>query len=146
MVALADLAAVVDLENAWRPLTAAERTRAEYYLGAVSRRIRRRWKDVDQRIAADSLGVDDVKDVVIDMVLPKLDAPPVHNARSWTQGAGPFNQQITLKSGTRGLYDFEDWMVEVFEGSSSPGPVFHMPPSGRYEGAFIWPENTQGGY
>ena len=74
------------------------------------------------------------------MVLPKLDAPPVHNAKSWSQAAGPYNQQVTLQAGSKEAYEFEDWMVEVFEGSSTPGPVFYMPPSGRYEPVFIWPE------
>ncbi|MBW4094589.1 MAG: hypothetical protein HIU81_03940 [Acidobacteria bacterium] len=137
---MADLAAVEDLEGAWRPLTDPERTKASYYLGAVSRSIRRRWKDVDLRLANGTLGVDDVKDVVIQLVLPKLDAPPVFNAKSWSQAAGPYNQQVTLQSGSKEVYAFEDWMVEVFEGSSTPGPVFHMPPSGRYEPVFIWPE------
>lgn len=134
------LAEVADLEGAWRPLTDPEKTKATYYLGAVSRSIRRRWKDVDQRIVDGTLGVEDVKDVVIQLVLPKLDAPPVHNARSWSQAAGPYNQQVTLQPGSKEAYEFEDWMVEVFEGSSTPGPVFHMPPSGRYEHVFIWPE------
>lgn len=140
-----DLATVTDLENAWRSLTSTEKKRAEYYLGAASRGIRRRWKDVDQRITDGSLGADDVKDVVVQLVLPKVEnAAPVQNAKSWTQVAGPFNQQVTLKSGTRELFEFEDWMVDVFESSgapSTPVPVFHMPPSGRYEGKFLWAED-----
>lgn len=137
------LAEIKDLEGAWRPLTAAERPRAEYYLGAASRQIRRRWKTVDQRIAAKELGEEDVKDVVIHLVLPKLDAPPVHNAKSWTKAAGPFQQQVTLQSGKTDLFEFEDWMLEVFENKTSALPMFHAPPSGRYENAFIWPEEDR---
>ncbi|WP_315913583.1 Gp19/Gp15/Gp42 family protein [Arthrobacter sp. lap29] len=140
------LALVEDLEAAWRPLKAAEKTRAEYYLGVASRKIRRRWKTVDARIATGELGEDDVKDVVVDLVLPKLDAPPVHNAKSWSQGAGPYSQQVTLQSGVRGLFEFEDWMVEVFEdsgGTSAPIPVGDFPPSGRYESISLWPEERK---
>lgn len=141
------LAAITDLEGAWRPLTAAEKTRATYYLGAASRQIRRRWRDVDQRIASQTLGEDDVKDVVIHMVLPKLDAPPVHNAKSWTKMAGPFQQQVTLQSGSHELFEFEEWMLGVFEQKSSALPQFHAPPGGRFERLFQWPEsgNTRGG-
>lgn len=135
------LAEIADLETAWRPLRTAEKSRAEYYLGAASRQIRRRWKTVDQRIASGEIGADDVKDVIIQLVLPKLDAPPVHNAKSWTQASGPFQQQVTLQSGTRELFAFEDWMLQIFETKSAVLPVFHAPPSGRYEGIFNWPEN-----
>lgn len=138
-----NLAEVEDLEGAWRPLRSSEKSRAEYYLGAASRQIRRRWKDVDERITAQTLGAEDVKDVVIHLVLPKLDAPPVHNARSWTAGAGPFQQQVTLQSGTRDLFEFEDWMLQVFETKSAALPAFHAPPSGQYEGLFMWPEQSQ---
>lgn len=142
-----ELAVVRDLEGAWRTLTASEKSRAEYYLGAASRQIRRRWKTVDQRIAAGELGRDDVADVVIHLVLPKLDAPPVHNAKSWTQAAGPFQQQVTLQSGRRDFFEFEEWMLQVFESKSSALPAFHAPPSGRFEGVFNWPESdgVQGG-
>ncbi|MDO5743492.1 MAG: Gp19/Gp15/Gp42 family protein [Micrococcaceae bacterium] len=144
---MANLAEVEDLEGAWRPLSTAEKPRAVYYLGAASRQIRRRWKTVDQRIADGELGDEDVKDVIIHLVLPLLDAPPVHNAKSWTAGAGPFQHQVTLQSGTRDLFEFEDWMVEVFETKSAALPAFHAPPSGRYESIFNWPEDgpTLGG-
>lgn len=137
---MADLAAITDLEGAWRPLTPAEKARATYYLGVVSRFLRRRWKDLDQRIAAGTLGTEDVKDVVVQLVLPKLEIAPVLNAKSWSQGAGPYTQQVSLKTANREVFELEDWMVTVFEGSSAAMPVFHAPPSGRYEGSFIWPE------
>lgn len=136
------LAAIKDLEGAWRPLTALEKTNAEYYLGAASRQIRRRWKTVDQRIASNELGAEDVADVVVELVLEKLGGPQIRNARSWTQGAGPFQQQVTLNAAAgKGLFEFADWMLEVFENKTSALPAFHSPPSGRYEGLFTWPEN-----
>lgn len=142
---MADLAEITDLEGAWRPLTPQEKERATYYLGSVSRYIRRRWKDVDQRITAQTLGAEDVKDVVVQLVLPKLEVAPVLNAKSWSQGAGPYSQQVALKTDTREMFDLEDWMVSVFEGLSSTValPAFHAPPSGRYEGLFVWPEGCE---
>lgn len=136
------LAEIKDLEEAWRPLTALEATNAEYYLGAASRQIRRRWKTVDQRIASNELGAEDVADVVVELVLEKLGGPQIRNARSWTQGAGPFQQQVTLNAAAgKGLFEFADWMLEVFENKTSALPAFHSPPSGRYEELFTWPEN-----
>ncbi|POH58916.1 Gp19/Gp15/Gp42 family protein [Arthrobacter glacialis] len=134
------LASVQDLEGAWRPLTVREKTTAGHYLGAASRQIRRRWKTVDQRILDGELGAEDVSDVVVELVLDKLGGPQIRNARSWTAGAGPFQQQVTLQSGKKDLFDFEDWMLLVFESKSAVLPDFHAPPSGQYEGIFNWPE------
>ena len=140
---MANFAEVEHLEAAWRSLTEAERPRAEYYLGVASRRIRRRWRDVDDRLAANDLEAEDVRDVVVEMVLGIVDGAPVRNAKSWAVTTGPMSKSITLAAGRADKLAFEDWMVEVFEGSTKPLPVFSMPPSGRYEGAFIWPEGRQ---
>jgi Phage protein Gp19/Gp15/Gp42 len=140
---MADLAVIGSIENAWRPLSTAERPRAEYYLGAASRRIRRRWPDVDARLAAGNLNADDVSDVVVQMVVGALDVPLVRNAKSWSETAGQMSRSVTLQSGKSDLLAIEDWMIAVFEGESTPSPVFCMPPSGRYEDAFIRPEGTR---
>ncbi|MDQ4502179.1 Gp19/Gp15/Gp42 family protein [Sinomonas sp. ASV322] len=136
-----DLAAIADIEGAWRPLVGVDRTRAEYYLGVVSRGIRDRWRDVDERIAAGTIERGRVKDVVVQLVLPRIGPRPIPGARSWSQTTGPFGQQVTLEAGGE-LFDLADWMVEVFEGRPDVrvGPVFAFPPSGRYEHVFIWPE------
>jgi len=138
---MADLATIENVEAAWRPLAGVVRTRAEYYLGAASRRIRRRWKDVDERIAAQTLDAEDVSDVVVQMVLNAVDGPPVRGAKSFSEGTGPYSRSATLATTKTDPLEFEDWMIDVFEGSAATAtPQGHFPPSGRYEHAFIWPE------
>ncbi|MFJ4026029.1 Gp19/Gp15/Gp42 family protein [Paenarthrobacter sp. NPDC089989] len=137
-----DLAELSTLEKAWRSLTATERPRAEYYLGMASRAVRRRWPDVDQRIANpdDKLNADDVADIVVQMVLSAVDGPPVRGAKSFSESVGPMSRSATLQAGSTNPANIEDWMVEVIEGRSTVLPQFHAPPSGRYENLFEWPE------
>lgn len=136
-----DLATVEDLEKAWRPLTTAEKTRAEYYLGVASRRIRRRWKDVDTRLTSGTLAKEDVTDVAVHMVLGIVDGAPTRGAKSWSQSTGPFSQSVTLEAGRADLITIEGWMEEIFEPSApAVAPMGSFPPSGRFEGMFEWPE------
>ncbi|MET3349640.1 UNVERIFIED_ORG: hypothetical protein ABID57_001312 [Arthrobacter sp. UYEF1] len=139
---MVDLAQPEAVAAAWRPLTSAELPRATYYLGAASRKIRRRWPDVDSRIADgnDPLTADDVSDVVVQMVLGAVDVGPVRGAKSFSEGVGPMSRSATLAGASTDPLVLEDWMVAVFEGSSSALPQSSMPPSGNYEGIFIWPE------
>lgn len=127
-----DLARVEDVEKAWRPLTTAERSRAEYYIGQATRLIRRRWPDVDQRIAdpTDKLAADDVSDVVVALVLSVVPSA-VPGARSWSQTTGPFAHSVTLPSTSDARpMALLQWMVEVFETvvSESNRPRFGFPP------------------
>ena len=117
---MADLAQVTDIVNAWRPLNPVETTRAEYWIGAVSRKIRRRWKDVDQRLTDGSLQADDVTDVVVSMVLSLLPKLESNGMRSVSVAAGAESRAITLdSSGGDERLSFEDWMVEIFEGTAA---------------------------
>lgn len=136
------LAAVADLEKAWRSLTAEEKPRAEYYLGFSSRLIRRRWSNVDARVAAGDLGAEDVADVVVHMVLGIIDGAPVRRAKSWSETRGPLSQSVTLESGKADLITLEDWMVEVFTSSPAASPVGSFPASGQYEPVFHWKEGS----
>lgn len=134
------LAQVADLEKAWRALTAEEKPRAEYYLGFSSRLIRRRWSNVDARLAAGDLAADDVTDVIVHMVLGIIDGAPVRRAKSWSETRGPLTQSVTLESGKSDLITLEDWMVEVFTSFQAASPVGSFPPSGQYEPVFHWKE------
>lgn len=127
----ADLAAITVIEQAWRPLNPVEKNRAEYYLGVASRAIRRRWPDVDQRIANadDYLGAEDVADVVVQMVLSAVDVPPVRGAKSFTVTTGPMSRSATLEAGSTSPSVIEAWMVEVFEGRPTAMPLGSFPPS-----------------
>ncbi|KRE72588.1 Gp19/Gp15/Gp42 family protein [Arthrobacter sp. Soil762] len=137
---MADLAQIDTVAAAWRPLTSAEATRATYYLGSASRKIRRHWPDVDSRIAAGTLAAEDVSDVVVQMVLGAVDVVPVRGAKSFSEGVGPMSRSATLAGASTDPLVLEDWMVAVFEGRSTALPQSSMPPSGNYEGIFVWPE------
>lgn len=137
---MADFAEIESIEAAWRPLTTAEKTRAQYYLGMASRRIRRRWPDVDDRLASGKLDSDDVSDVVVELVLGAIGGPPIRGAKSFSEGVGPMSRSATLTEARTDPLFLEEWMVAVFEGATSTRPVFSMPPSGRYEDLFVWKE------
>lgn len=139
----ADLAEITTIEKAWRPLNSAEKPRAEYYLGAVSRQIRRRWRDVDQRLAAGELDADDVSDVVVQLVIAAVDVPAAsRKAKSWSESAGIVSKSVSLAGGKDELFEFEQWMIEIFEPAITALPQFSSPPSGNYEALFIWPEGS----
>lgn len=117
---MADLATVEQLELAWRTLTPTEKSRAEWWIGAASRRIRRKWKDVDERIAAGTLNAEDVSDVVVDLVITVL--PTLENAgqKSWSVQAGAEAKSVTLESGRlEDRLEFKDWMIDIFDGGAS---------------------------
>ncbi|RKS16744.1 Gp19/Gp15/Gp42-like protein [Arthrobacter sp. AG1021] len=127
---MADLAQVKDIVDAWRPLKPVESTRVEYWIGAASRKIRRRWKDVDQRIAAGTLQLEDVTDVVVSMVLSVLPKIENNGVKSVAVAAGAESRAITLdSSGGDERLSFEEWMVEIFEGvaASTPLPQIKAP-------------------
>ncbi|MBM6622666.1 hypothetical protein JTF08_13705 [Micrococcaceae bacterium RIT802] len=142
---MANLADRSDLVAAWRPLRPDEETRADYWLGAASRRILREWPDVETRITAGTLKAEDVQDVVVHMVLRILQGPDVAGAKSWSVAAGAESRSVTLAE-ARGedLLTIEGWMLDVFEGPTrrqgTPLPVFHAPRSGRYDRLFQWSE------
>lgn len=139
---MSDLASPDVLEKAWRPLSTAERVKAEYYLGTASRRIRRRWRDVDDRIAVGTLDGEDVQDVVVQMVIAVLDKVPIRGAKSFSEGVGPMSRSATLVNPSNDPLVIEDWMVEVFEGRATARPVGSFPRTANYDGISIWPEGS----
>ena len=124
-----DFATAAEVGNAWRPLNAAEVTRAGHWLEVASRRIRRRWPDVDARIllpvtAPEYLDKLDVRDVVLALVVEVLGGPPVPNATSFSVTSGAESRSVTLSSAAP--FDpalFAPWMVAVFEDAPEPGPL-----------------------
>ncbi len=125
----ADFATPDDIINAWRPLSTGEVTRAEYWIEVAARRIRRRWRDVDDRIGLppeEPRYVDplDVRDIVVALVVEVLGGPPVPGARSYSVGSGVESRSVTLDSA--GGFDpnvFAAWMVAIFEGEPDPAPM-----------------------
>lgn len=121
-----DFAKVEDVEKAWRPLSAADKLKVEYWLEVASRRVRRRWPDVDARLALLAgdprhLDAKDVRDVVVPLVVEVVGGPPVPGATSYAVSAGAESRSVTLA--TAGGFDpnvFAAWMVAVFEGEQAP--------------------------
>lgn len=87
---MAALATTTDVENVWRPLSAAETTVATALLRVASRVVRARYADVDDRIAAGSLDKQDVADVVALMVKRAMLSPAADGVEQQSQTAGPF--------------------------------------------------------
>lgn len=139
---MSDLATPDVLEQAWRPLTAAEQTKAQYWIARASRRLRSRWRNLDDRVAAGTLDAAEVQDVVVEMVLAVLGGPPIRGAKSFSEGVGPMSRSATLVGASTDPLVIEDWMVQVFEGRSSTAPVGSFPRSGNYDGISIWPEGS----
>lgn len=107
-------ATAIDLEEVWRPLTTEEEARADALLARASRMIRRRWSNVDDRIASGDLDVEEVSDVVLEMVQVAMTAP-LPGAESTNEQAGPFAFGIKYANPNARLY-FSKWMLELFDG------------------------------
>lgn len=133
---MSGFATAADVANLWRPLTAEETTRAGFLLGVASRRVRRDFPDVDDRIASGAVDFADVRDVVASMVIPVLGAAPVPGARSWSVASGSESRSVSVGSSTSAnpldLFEFAEWMLDIL----SPGrarsavPVAYMPAGG----------------
>lgn len=133
---MADLAEVSDVVAAWRPLTTDETTRATYLLGRASRKVRRRWPDVDDRIDSGDLDADDVVDVVVELVLTVLAGPPVPGAKSWSVTSGQESRSVTLAELAQAM-TFTGEMVEVFEGALTGAR-----PRAEFPCARAWPDGA----
>lgn len=98
-------ATVDDLAALWRPLTAAERARADALLPAASAIIRAEVPDVDARLANESLDAELTKWVACQMVrrvmLSSSDMPPVSQQQ---QAVGGVSIGFTLVNPTGDLY------------------------------------------
>ena len=141
---MGDLAIARDVEDAWRPLTLDERRRVTYWIGRASRRIHSRWPDVAERISAGTLDREDVRDVVVDLVLAAVDAPPVRGARSWQVSSGAESRSVTLgdRAGGDARLHFTAEMIEVFEGRpTGAAPQGSFPPARPFDDIFpMWRE------
>lgn len=136
-----------DVATAWRPLSSEETARATHWIAVASRRVRRRWRDVDERLAlADAdprkVEADDVKDVVVSLVVDVLGGPEIPHARAVSVGSGAESRSVQLDraSGLQ-LPDFAGWMVEIFEGHPGPAvPAGSFPRPLSLDGAFVTKE------
>lgn len=144
------LAQATDVATAWRPLSSTEQQRAAYWIERASRRIRRRWPDVDERIALAEaeprhLERADVVEVVVSLVVDVLGGPEVPHARAMSVGSGSESRSVQLeRTGSMSLPPFAGWMVEVFEGLAvAPGPVYSMPAPMDLDRVFVTKEGPR---
>lgn len=97
-------ATVEDLEEAWRPLTPAEATRADKLIQYASRILRQRISGIDERIAAGTLSALDAEMVVVAMVKRAMINTALEGVESQSQTAGPFAQTTKLSNPNGNLY------------------------------------------
>jgi hypothetical protein len=113
---MADLATVSDVVARWRPLSTAEVNLATILVGDASRMIRRRWSDIDTRIAADPTGIGlDVKIVIAAMVRRSMMNRDDEGVKSKSSTTGPFSESVELTNPNNNLYlsDAEIEMLDV---------------------------------
>jgi hypothetical protein len=120
----APFATVDDLEESWRPLSEAEKTRATRKLASASRHVRGRCRGVDRRIENGDLDPAAVMDIVCNMVERAMKAPvdqlPVNQQQST---AGPFGGSVTFANPTGDLYLTKQERLILVGGTSRAGTV-----------------------
>jgi hypothetical protein len=94
-----------DLQARWRPLDPEETARAAVLLGDASRIVRRRWSDIDARIAAGDLDLEDVVMVVCAMVRRAgLDGDDPVGVTQQAETVGPFTVSRSFGQPRGALY------------------------------------------
>ncbi|ASZ75450.1 head-tail adaptor Ad1 [Mycobacterium phage Kimona] len=121
------IATAVDVENRWvRELSDEERTLVETRLEDAERKIRRRIKTLDQKIADGDIDVEEVKRVEAEAVLRLLRNP--EGFQSETDGGYTYMLSQRLASGVLEITD-EEWedLGVVNRGFFVLAPTFEMP-------------------
>lgn len=93
-----------DVENRWHELTATERDLADTLAEDASRRVRRRWKTIDARIASGSLDAGDVRMVVAGAVKRAMLNSAAEGVSSKTDSGGVYSQSVTYVNPSANLY------------------------------------------
>lgn len=94
-----------DLEARWRPLSAAEETRATVLLGDASAIIRSLSPGIDDAIFADDVDPDVPKAIVCAMVKRVMQGPSdLDGVTQQQQSAGPFSQGVSFANPSGDLY------------------------------------------
>lgn len=129
----------------WRPLTVAERGRAQALIDSVQRDIVRRWPSVPDRLERGKLARQDLVDVITYMVLPILGGPPFPGARSWQVTSGSESRSVTLDAAgnPRNPWDYASWMIDILDpdARAQAAPVGSFPEAQPFGHLFsVWPE------
>lgn len=102
-----------DVEEIWRTLTPEEQTRATKLIEYASRKIRRLFVNIDDRIAAGSLDPLDVEMVVVAMVKRAMMNSSLEGMASQSQTAGPFAQTVKPSNPNGNLYLTKDEIASL---------------------------------
>jgi Phage protein Gp19/Gp15/Gp42 len=128
-----------DLESAWRPLSDAETSQADYWLGRASRVIRKEIPTVDARIASGDLDSALVADVAISMVIRYMRNPD--GKRQETIEDYSFTRDATGSSGEVKMTPEE---VKLLTPIEAPSCAFSIdtspctwPPSGEWPPLYV---------
>lgn len=103
-----------------KALSPAEQSRVESLIGRAERLLLRRWPDIPQRLDSGDLDADDVRDVVVGLVLPVFTGPGLPGVTSWSRSSGPYSQAFGFaKAGDGWSMKILPEMAEIFTGSHS---------------------------
>ena len=131
-------ATTTDVINAWRPLTSAETTRADYLLRRASRDIRRLWPHVDAWITSGRVDADDVRDALVDVVVDVLSMPATgRHVATYTRTAGSESESYGLRAGADGRLVvltplLTDLLGDPVQRSRTPVPTGTFPKAPRF--------------
>lgn len=121
----ADLTTLQAVEDRWRPTTGQESTNARSFISAASRLLRRKFPDIDERIAAGELDADLVGDVVINAVLRALKNPD--GIRRVSVDDYTEERDSAAASGVLGFTDEE---LDLLAPPDAPSGAFSIAPAG----------------
>lgn len=95
---------VDDVEARWRPLSADEVVIATTLILDASDMIRVRWSDIDDRLAAETVGEHTLRRITANMVKRAMLNTANEGVTQQSQGAGVFSVAQTFTNPTGGLY------------------------------------------
>lgn len=101
---MADYATHEDLAAVWRPLTEQEVTRADALLDQAERMVRRRLRDLDERVEKGLLDDADVRDVLLDVVRRGMLGDGREGVTQMSETTGPFANSASFANPLGSLY------------------------------------------
>lgn len=115
-----------DLAARWRPLTPEETARAEVLIADASRTIRRLYPDVEARIAAGELDLEDLKMIVCAMVKRVMRVPAdLDGVAARSQATGPHSVSDTFSDPVEDL-ELTDIEKDILSGETEDSEAFSI--------------------
>lgn len=114
-------ATIEQLATRWRPLSDAEKPKAQLVLDDVERDIRRDFPDVDTRAAADPGLVLELARITCDVARRRLTGEDTENLEALSLTQGPFGRTQTFRAPTEGGLGFTARERRILAGASTVG-------------------------